>query len=71
MNTDGPPLSPGELAKALKCSRFLVDRAIHAGQIPALRLGRRWFVPRPVVAEMLACGRIADPRTASGSVRAA
>ena len=51
-----------ELAKALGCSRPVIDQALKEGRIPALRLGRRWFIPRRVVDEILTNGRIPDAR---------
>jgi excisionase family DNA binding protein len=66
---DGPPLMPGELAKAMRCSRPIIDRALRDGVIPHVRLGRRIFIPRPVVAEILLHGRI--PQVAEGDAREA
>lgn len=57
-NSEGTPLSPAELAKRLGCSRHTVDCAIRAGAIPALRVGRRLFIPRRVAVEMLTNARI-------------
>lgn len=57
---DQIPASPIELANALGCSRPVVDEALKDGRIPALRLGRRWFIPRRVVDEILANGRIPE-----------
>ncbi len=54
---EGPPLKPADLARALGCSRAVVDAGIKSGDIPALRLGRRFFIPRPVALEMVTTGR--------------
>jgi len=61
MNSLERPLGPAELAKALGCSRHTVDCAIKAGRIPAARIGRRLFIPRRVVTEILDNGRIPQP----------
>jgi excisionase family DNA binding protein len=61
MDITGPPLGPAELARSLGCSRHTVDCAIKSGAIPALRVGRRLFIPRRVVIEMLTNGRIPQP----------
>jgi excisionase family DNA binding protein len=52
------PLGPAELAKALGCSRHPVDCAIKNNTIPAVRIGRRWFIPHRVAVEILENGRI-------------
>jgi hypothetical protein len=36
----------------------VVDAGLKSGAIPALRLGRRFFIPRPVALEMISIGRI-------------
>lgn len=61
MRTEGPPIGPAELANELGCSRHTVDCAIKAGTIPALKVGRRWFIPRRVAVEMLTNARIPEP----------
>lgn len=63
MDMTGPPLGPAELARELGCSRHTVDCAIRSGQIPALRVGRRIFIPRRVALEMLTLGRISRPES--------
>lgn len=59
LSAEGPPLKPADLARAMGCSRAVVDAGIKSGAIPALRLGRRFFIPRPVALEMLNTGRVA------------
>jgi excisionase family DNA binding protein len=61
MENSERPLGPAELAKALGCSRHTVDCAIKSGTIPAVRIGRRFFIPRRVVIEILDNGRIPQP----------
>jgi excisionase family DNA binding protein len=58
MHVSERPLAPTELAKALGCGRHTVDCAIKNGTIPAVRIGRRFFIPRRVVTEILHNGRI-------------
>jgi excisionase family DNA binding protein len=60
MHVSDRPLGPAELAKALGCSRHTVDCAIKSGTIPAVRIGRRFFIPRRVVIEILDNGRIPE-----------
>ena len=60
MHISERPLGPAELAKALGCSRHTVDCAIKEGVIPAARIGRRLFIPRRVVTEILTNGRIPE-----------
>jgi len=64
MLSDQRPLSPAELAAALGCSRHTVDCAIKAKTIPAVRIGRRLFIPRRVATEILENGRIPPLATA-------
>lgn len=52
------PLAPAELAEALGCCRHTVDMAIRDGTIPAVRIGRRQFIPRRVATEILENGRL-------------
>lgn len=48
MNTDDLPdvLTIDETARLLRISRGLAYEAVRRGEIPALRFGRRWVVPR-------------------------
>jgi excisionase family DNA binding protein len=55
------PLGPAELAKALGCSRHTVDCAIKTKTIPAVRIGRRYFIPHRVAVDILENGRIPKP----------
>jgi excisionase family DNA binding protein len=59
------PLTPVEFAKALGCGRHAVDDAIHRGDIPAAKIGRRYFIPHRVAVEILTSGRI--PQTADAT----
>lgn len=61
MSLSEKPVGPAELAKALGCSRYPVDCAIKNGTLPAVRIGRRWFIPRRVAMEILTNGRIPQP----------
>lgn len=62
---DSRPATPDELCELIGCSRPTIDRALHDGVIPHFRLGRRYFIPRNVVTEMLNNGRI--PQIESGA----
>jgi excisionase family DNA binding protein len=49
-----PVLSVAEVATILGVDRRVVSRAIAERQVPAVRLGQRWFVPRAALAAFLA-----------------
>jgi excisionase family DNA binding protein len=56
--TEGNPLNwrfmtPGEIAEMLRISRMTVYRLIHAGELPAMRIGRDFRVPEHVVTQFL------------------
>ena len=55
MREDGQPLvySVDEARKLLGISRGLVYQAIHAGQIPSIRVGRRVLIPRAALQRFL------------------
>ncbi len=42
-----------EIAALLRCSRASAYRAINAGSIPSITIGRRVFVPRAALTRML------------------
>jgi excisionase family DNA binding protein len=42
-----------EAAKAIGCSRGLAYQAARSGELPTVRLGRRLFVPRARLLELL------------------
>jgi excisionase family DNA binding protein len=52
-STVGKPLMPAELAELMGCSRPVIDAALKDGTIPHTRLGRRYFIPRPVADALL------------------
>lgn len=45
--------SPDEARKLLKISRGLIYVAIHTGQIPSIRIGRRILIPRVALDRLL------------------
>jgi excisionase family DNA binding protein len=47
-------LSPREVAKALGVSQTTVYEAIHQGQIPVMKWGRKILSPKVALAKMLA-----------------
>jgi excisionase family DNA binding protein len=49
-----------EVAELLGCGRSTVYDAIHRGEIPALRLGRRVLVSKVALEELLNASRPAD-----------
>jgi excisionase family DNA binding protein len=52
-NTTQETLSVLEAGKLLGVSRNTAYRLIHEGTIPALRLGRKWRVPKSALAALL------------------
>jgi excisionase family DNA binding protein len=61
------PFSPAGFAEMLGCSRHTVDNAIKDKTIPAVRIGRRYFIPRRVAFEILENGRIPEIRDVAAS----
>jgi excisionase family DNA binding protein len=49
----GPLLGAPEAAEILGVGLSVVYRAARAGQIPAVRIGRRMYVPRALLLQML------------------
>lgn len=52
-NTKPLVLTVEEARKLLRLSRGLMYEAIHSGQIPSMRIGRRILIPRARLEEML------------------
>lgn len=46
LNADRPHLTPDEVAAVLELDRRTVVRCIENKEIPATRLGRKYFIPR-------------------------
>jgi hypothetical protein len=59
---EGAPLPPQQLADHLhgryKACRAPIDQAIKSGIIPAVRIGRKLYIPRRIASEILNNGRI-------------
>jgi excisionase family DNA binding protein len=49
----GPLLRPQEAADVLGVGLSVVYRAVRAGQLPGVRIGRRLYLPRALVMKML------------------
>jgi len=49
-------LTVAEVAELLRVSKMTVYRMVHAGDIPAVRVGRSFRVPQHAVEEMLSSG---------------
>lgn len=49
-------LTVAEVADAMRVSKMTVYRMIHAGQMPAVRMGRSFRVPRKAVDDLIAQG---------------
>ncbi|MEE6282547.1 helix-turn-helix domain-containing protein [Georgenia sunbinii] len=58
MSVQQPPrfLTVAEVADLLRVSKMTVYRMVHAGDIPAVRVGRSFRVPQQVVDELLTAG---------------
>lgn len=50
-------LTPAEFCQEFGISRNTVGRLLAQGKIPAIRLGRRWFIPRVALETWLAGAR--------------
>jgi hypothetical protein len=57
LSPEGPPVTPQQLTDHIhgryKASRAAVDEAIRTGAIRAVRIGRRYFIPRRVAAAII------------------
>lgn len=42
-----------EVAQVMRVSKMTVYRMIHAGQLPAIRVGKSFRVPQPAVEQLL------------------
>lgn len=49
-------LTVAEVAEMARVSRMTVYRMVHAGELPAIRVGKSFRVPEAAVAEMLSQG---------------
>ena len=62
LEPEGPPVTPQQLADLLhgrpNACRAPIDAALKTGQLPAVRIGRRWYIPRPIAFELLTHGRL-------------
>jgi excisionase family DNA binding protein len=46
-------LTVAEVAEIMRVSKMTVYRLVHAGELPAIRFGRRYRVPESAVADAL------------------
>jgi excisionase family DNA binding protein len=53
-NNDRLTLTVDETRRKLGLSRGLIYQAIHEGQIPSIRIGRRILIPRAALEKLLA-----------------
>lgn len=49
-------LTVAEVAELARVSRMTVYRMVHAGELPAIRVGKSYRVPQAAVEEMLSDG---------------
>ena len=49
-------LTVAEVAELIRVSKMTVYRMVHAGEIPAVRVGRSFRVPQAAVEELLSSG---------------
>ncbi len=64
MSDDGfaPPrfMTVAEVAEVTRVSRMTVYRMVHAGELPAVRVGRSFRVPEAAVQQLLESGLAAE-----------
>ena len=49
-------LTVAEVADVMRVSKMTVYRMVHAGELPAVRMGRSFRVPEKAVSDMIASG---------------
>lgn len=59
-------LTVAEVAELARVSRMTVYRMVHAGELPAIRVGKSYRVPQSAVEELLSGGAQDVTGTASG-----
>ncbi|WP_124055307.1 helix-turn-helix domain-containing protein [Arcanobacterium ihumii] len=67
-----PPSAPqfftvAEVAEITRVSRMTVYRMVHAGELPAVRVGSSYRVPRSALDQLLAGGAEDERREVSGA----
>lgn len=62
-----PTLTVGQAARLCGIGRNAAYEAVAAGELPALRIGRRWVVPTVPLLRMLGVGVADDVKLAAGS----
>lgn len=55
-----------EVAELARVSRMTVYRMVHAGDLPAVRVGNSYRVPKPAVDELLGSFEYPDLQQAAG-----
>ena len=55
-DTYGPTLRTGQVAELLGCSPSHVRALCQRGELPAIRIGKRWVVPTIKIADLLSGG---------------
>ena len=67
MNAEGRQvLTVQECAEALGLSRGLTYEAVRSGRLPAVRVGRRWLVPKSTLDQFLASAKVRRQDATSG-----
>lgn len=56
-----------EVAEMARVSRMTVYRMVHSGELPAVRVGNSYRVPKSAVDQLLSGGASMDYREVSGS----
>lgn len=70
--TQVPPTTPqfftvAEVAEITRVSRMTIYRMVNSGQLPAVRVGSSYRVPRSALDQLLAGGANEDFQAATGS----
>jgi excisionase family DNA binding protein len=64
-----PTLTVEQVAKLLRIGRNVAYEAVGSGQLPALRIGRRWVVPTVPLLQLLGVTVVSEVALASGGRR--
>ncbi|MDR6939299.1 helix-turn-helix domain-containing protein [Arcanobacterium hippocoleae] len=60
-------LTVAEVAEITRVSRMTVYRMVHAGELPAVRFGSSYRVPRSALEQLLGASTDSDYQQATGS----
>lgn len=69
MNAQPAPqfMTVSEVAEVMRVSKMTVYRLIHAGELPAIRVGKSFRVPQSALSSMLDSSWQSDAQTGTGN----